>query len=495
MTTTCQKYFQEIISLKPDFDRKLLEKAINFACLAHDGQLRKSGEPYVSHVLETGKVLAEWNLDEKSIVAGILHDAIDDGAATAGDINKIFGAEIAFLVQGVSRLGTIHLRGSEEAAFVESLRKMFVAMAKDLRVVLIKIADRLHNMRTIEFVAPEKQARIARETIEVLAALADRLQMGRAKGELEDLAFQVLQPEEYAWTKKISAKQFQKIEEEMERVRRSLVKGLRKQEIVGFEIESRKKHLFSLYKKLLRPEVDRQIDRVADLIAFRVLLPTVSDCYLVQGVVGNLYPLIEGMGTTDFIAQPKSNGYQSIHMKVKGPSGRPVEIQIRTFEMHKQAELGVAAHFHYAEAKAKGVSGEKLEKGITPVSKHSLLWVQQLVAWHKEAGSDKEFYEGLTRDFLSDRIFVLTPKGDVIELPNGATPIDFAYAVHTKVGNRAIGARIDGKALGFEHKLRSGEVCEILTAKEGGRPKVDWLKFVVTRLARHEINKALNRRR
>lgn len=490
MTPICQQYFEDIFKIKPDLDPDLLQRAVQFACMAHEGVFRKSGEPYVVHALETGKILAEWNLDATSIIAGILHDVIDDGVATRADLVKEFGEEVTFLVEGVSRLGTIHLRGSDAQVFVESLRKMFVAMARDLRVVLIKIADRTHNMRTIAFVSHEKQMQIAKETLEVFASLADRLQMGRVKGELEDLAFQTLQPEEFAWTKTISSGHFRKIEEEMEKVRRSLVKGLRDLGLERFEIEARKKHLYSLYKKLLRPEMDRKIDRVVDFLAFRILLPKVDDCYLAQGMISNLYPTPGGIKITDFIARPKSNGYQSIHMKFRGPLGRLVEIQIRTFSMHEQAELGVAAHFHYAEQKARGVSGEKLEKGVTPVSRHSLLWVQQLVSWHKEAGSDKEFYEGLTKDFLSDRIFVLTPKKDVIELPAGATPIDFAYAVHTNIGNRAVGAIVDGKAVGFEYKLRSGEVCHILTSKDAGHAKSDWLKFVVTRLARHEILKA-----
>lgn len=476
--------------MRPLLDSEPLKRAIEFSCMAHDGQLRMSGEPYVGHALEVGKILAEWNLDEVTIMAGILHDTIDDGVAKTADIVESFGSEVAFLVEGVSRLGAIHLRGSEEIAFVESLRKLFVVMAKDLRVVLIKIADRLHNMRTIEFIPQEKQIRIAKETLEVFAALADRLQMGQAKGELEDLAFKVLLPEEYVWTKKISLAHFRKIEEDMERVRRNLLKKLHEGGLTDFEITARRKHLYSLYKKLLRPEIDRRIDLVADFLAFRILVPKIDDCYLTQGIINHLYEAAQGKKVSDFIANPKSNGYQSIHMKVVGPSSRPIEIQIRTFAMHEQAELGVAAHFHYAEAKARGVAGAKLEKGISPVSKHSLLWVQQLVAWHKETSNDNVFYEGLTKDFLSDRIFVLTPNGDVIELPAGATPIDFAYAVHTDIGDRAIGAKVNGRATEFAYKLKSGDVCEIMVTKEKGIPRSDWLQFVVTQLARRQINRA-----
>lgn len=495
MDQISQKYFREIVKLKPNISQSLLTKSILFATLALDGQVRKSGEPYVIHVLETGKILAEWNLDDASIVAGILHDSVDDGAADLEDVAKEFGIEVRTLVDGVSRLGKIRLKGSGEDLFVENLRKMFVAMAKDLRVVVIKIADRLHNMRTIQFVKKDKQPRIAKETLEIFAPLADRLQMGKAKAELEDLAFGVLWPEELSWTKRVSSSHFRKIEFEMEKIKRKLLVKLKAEKITGFEISARKKHLYSLYRKLLRPEINRQVEKVADFLAFRILAQDIDDCYRILGVINSLYKQTEGTRVSDFIARPKANGYQSLHMKVNGPTGRAVEIQIRTYEMHKQAEYGIAAHFHYAEEKAKGESGQVLEKGLIRLPKKQLLWVEQLLEWHRRTSDNKEFYEGLTQDFLSDRIFVLTPKGDVINLPVRATPIDFAYAVHTNIGNRAVGAIVDGKALGFDYKLRSGEVCQILTSKDTGHAKSDWLKFVVTRLARHEILKANGRDR
>lgn len=479
----------KIRSYNPEADLVLLKKAYQFAEAAHSGQKRASGEPYVSHVLAIAHILADWKMDTYSIVAGILHDTIEDGAATNEDIQKEFGETVLALVDGVTKVGELRLRGSTDEEFVENLRKMFLAMARDLRVVIIKLADRLHNMQTLQYLSPEKQKRIAKETMEVYAPLAERLEMGETKGMLEDLAFPYIYPQDHQWLMEYSSPVYKEAEEDISEAKKKLLRALIEEKIPA-EIHGRKKHLYSLYKKLLRPEINRDIANplIYDIVALRIIVNTVANCYGALGVVHKTYRPVPKAGLSDYIALPKPNGYRSIHTRVFGPRGRIIEVQIRTWEMHEEAENGVAAHWHYSATKNRGVSDEKLEAG-TFVPEEKLSWVKQLANWQKEVTDNQEFMQNLKFDALSHRIFVFTPKGDVKDLPLGATPIDFAYAVHTKLGDRTISAKANGKIVAFDHRLQSGDVCEIMLSKEPRKPNIDWLNFVVTNLAKREINR------
>ncbi len=475
----------------PRINSDLIKKAIDFATAAHYGQKRLSGDPYVSHPLAVAEILAGWRMDEESIIVALLHDTVEEGAATTEDIKKTFGERITTLVDGITVIGQIKLRGSDEEELVEGLRKMFLVMAKDIRVVVVKLADRLHNMRTLKFHLPEKQKSVAKETLEIYAPLAERLGMGQVKAELEDLAFPVLFPKEYVWVKKISAPYFQSAQKDVVQAKAAIKKSLA-DEGVNCEIFSRIKHLYSLYRKLLRPEINREISRVNDLLAIRVLVDTVEHCYVTLGIVHKIFRPLPNVGISDFIAVPKPNGYRSIHTKVFGPSGKIIEIQIRTFKMHEEAEYGLASHIYYASLKAKGASDADLESGkiaFAPLEK--LSWIRQLANWQKEITDSKEFLQTLKLEGLSERIFILTPKGDVKDLPKGSTPIDFAYAIHTSLGDRTVGAKINGKIVSLSYQLKSGDVCEIMLSKEPRKPKEGWLDFVFTRLAKKEIQKGL----
>lgn len=478
-----------IKAYNPDANLMLIKKAYQFADNAHYGQKRASGEPFVSHVLATARLLAQWKMDTYSIAAGLLHDTVEDGAATKEDIQKEFGETITLLVDGVTTIGELHLRGSTEEEFVENLRKMFLAMAKDLRVVVIKMADRLHNMRTLQYLPAEKQKRIARETMEVYAPLAERLEMGETKGELEDLAFPYLYPKDYQWLVAYSTPVYKEAEEHIRQAKKKLLRALAEEKIPA-EIHGRKKHLYSLYRKLLRPKINRDISHpsIYDIVALRIIVDTVTNCYGALGVVHKTYKPVPKAGLSDYIALPKPNGYRSIHTRVFGPEGRIIEVQIRTQQMHEEAEYGVAAHWHYGLLKSQGVSDAKLEAGVF-APEERLTWVRQLANWQKETADNQEFMQSLRFDALSHRIYVFTPKGDVKDLPTGSTPIDFAYAVHSDLGNRAIGAKVNGKIVPFDYRLRSGDVCEIMLSKEPHKPNPDWLEFVVTNLAKREINK------
>lgn len=477
-----------IESYNPGADLELLKKAYDFASLAHVGQKRLSGEPFISHSLAVATLLGNWKMDTYSIAAGLLHDTVEDGSAEITDIEKNFGPTIALLVDGVTKIGQVKLRGSTEEGFVENLRKMFLAMAQDLRVVIIKMADRLHNMQTLKYLPVEKQKRIAKETLEIYAPLAERLGMGEIKGTLEDLAFPYLYPQEYKWLIDYCAPAYKKAEKHVLEAKKKLLRA-QAAEGIEAEIHGRKKHLYSLYQKLMRPEINKDISLVFDLVALRVIVNSVEDCYATLGVVHKIYkPVSSAGGVADFIAVPRPNGYRSIHTKVFGPKGRIIEIQIRTWEMHEEAENGIAAHWHYGFLKNRGASDEKLEAG-TFAPQEKLSWVKQLANWQQEVTDNQEFMQALKFDALSHRIFVFTPKGDVKDLPSGATPIDFAYAVHTELGDRTTGAKVNGKIVPFEHKLQSGDVCEILLSKEPRKPNLDWLQFVVTNLAKREIHK------
>jgi len=486
---TIDELISKVHSYNSKADLDLIKKAYQIAEKAHQGQKRLSGDPVISHCLTTANFLADWKLDSASIAAGLLHDTVEDTTVTVRAIEKKLGKDIARLVNGLTRVGKIKLRGSDSEGFIENLRKMFLAMSRDLRVVIIKLADRYHNMLTLEYLPLEKRRGIAQETLEVYAPLAERLGMGEIKGQLEDLSFPYVYPKEYQWLNTYSAPYYRKAEKRIKKVKRQILTGLAK-EGLRVKVSGRNKHLYSLWRKLLRPEIKKDIDQVHDLMALRVLTKEVRDCYTVLGVVHKLYQPVPYLGIRDWIAQPKPNGYQSIHTNVFLGDKQIIEIQIRTEEMHEKAEYGVAAHWYLAQLKLKNkLSSYDIDKGrfFSPVEK--MTWVRQLAAWQKEIVDSKDFIDSVRFDALHHRIFVFSPKGDAFDLPDGATPVDFAYAVHTGLGDQVGGAKVNGKMVGLDYKLKNGEVVEILVDKNKKKPSEDWLDFVVTRLAKRKINK------
>jgi guanosine-3',5'-bis(diphosphate) 3'-pyrophosphohydrolase len=472
----------------------LIGRAYAFAEKAHAGQKRKSGEPYFNHSLAAGGILQSWHLDDATIAAGILHDTVEDTGVPLETIKKEFGAEVAFLVDGVTKLGHIKYRetpakkGDEELK-AENLRKMVLALSQDLRVVFIKLADRLHNMQTLSALPPAKQKRIALETDEIYASLAYRLGMHNVSGELQDLAFPYLHPREYEWLLKVAKERYAERERYLEKITPEVKKVLDDHDIHPIGIEIRAKRYSSLYKKLLKRDMD--IERVHDLVAMRVIVETVPECYAALGVIHEAWPPLPRR-IKDYIAMPKPNAYRSLHTTVIGPEGKRVEIQIRTKEMHDENEYGVAAHWLYKQKQngAFAVTGKKLAQEIA--------WVQQLKNWQEHfegsAENPEEFVRAMKIDFFTDRIFAVTPRGDVIDLPVGSTPIDFAYHVHSEVGNSATGAKINGVMSTLDHVLKSGDVVEIITQK-GKKPSEDWLRFAKTTIARDHIRMALRKKR
>ncbi|MGC7846913.1 RelA/SpoT family protein [Desulforudis sp. 1088] len=451
-------------------DEELLRRAYAFAEKAHQEQKRRSGEPYISHPLSVAQILADLELDQETIVGAILHDVVEDSPTELAVIKDRFGEEIALLVDGVTKLSRLEYRSKEEHQ-AENLRKMFLAMAKDIRVILIKLADRLHNLRTLEYHSVQKQREIAHETLEIFAPLAHRLGIYRIKMELEDLAFRYLEPESYFSL----AGEMAKTGEARENVINEAIQVLsEKLEAVGIkaDINGRPKHLYSIYMKMVNQE--KGLDEIYDVIGVRIITQSVRDCYATLGVVHTLFKPIPGR-FKDFIAMPKSNMYQSLHTTVVGPRGDLVEIQIRTWDMHRTAEYGIAAHWRY---KAGGRSDKDFDE--------RLAWLRQLLDWQHELRDAREFMEGLKIDIFADSVFVFTPKGDVIELPAGSIPLDFAYRIHTDVGNRCIGAKVNGRLVPLEYKLKNGDIVEILTAKHPS-PSRDWLNIVKTSAAKTKI--------
>lgn len=468
----------------------MIEEAFEFARQAHSGQKRKSGEDYIQHSLAVAKILAEIGMGSRTISAALLHDVPEDTAVTFEEVKKKFGAEIASIVDGVTKLGKLRLRGSQKEYFLENLRKMFFAMAEDIRVVIIKLADRLHNMRTLEYVAAEKQKRIAEETMEIFVPIADRLGIGAIKGELEDLAFKYLDSENYQYVKRLEEKNYKDAEKYINQAAKEIKKELEKSGIGVLEIYGRAKHLRRLYLKLQKHDMD--INRVYDLAAIRIIVSEVADCYETLGIVHKKYRPMVGR-IKDYISLPKPNGYQSIHTTVFGPEGKILEIQIRTKKMHDEAEFGIAAHWIYDEKEKKKWLNYIWRKR-SKVPEEELTWVKQLREWQKEIGhDDEEFLEGLKIDFFKNHIFAFTPKGDIIDLPEEATPVDFAYSIHSEIGERTTGAKADGKMVPLDYQIRNGQVVEILTAKDRKKPSRDWLKFVKTSLAKSHIRRALKK--
>lgn len=473
-------------------DRKrLMTNAFEFADKAHRGQKRKSGDDYIQHSLETAKTLAEIGMGSKTISAGLLHDVPEDTSATLDDIEKQFGMEIASLVNGITKLGKIKLRESKEEYFLENLRKMFLAMAADIRVVIIKLADRLHNMRTLEHLPPEKQKRIAQETMEIYAPIANRLGIGEIKGQLEDLSFKYLDPKNYDYVKNLEAKHYKEREEYVNLSIKELAEKLREEGIQTINIHGRAKHIYRLFLKLQKYQMD--ISKVYDLVAIRIIVPEVADCYETLGIVHKKYRPMVGR-IKDYVSLPKPNGYQSIHTTIFGPEGRILEVQIRTQKMHDEAEFGIAAHWLYSEKEKGGWRKYLPESIIQKVPEKDLAWVRQLREWQNEIGrDDDEFIEGLRIDFFKNHIFAFTPKGDIIDLPEDATPVDFAYAIHSEIGNRIIGAKVDRNIVPLNYHIKNGQVVDILTSKENKKPSQDWLRFVKTSVAKSHIRRQMKK--
>lgn len=490
-----EKKFQELLTKIEGYNSNAnlgeIREAWEFAKLAHGEGKRPSGELWILHVLKVAAVLADWRLDTATITAALLHDTIFAGAAKNEDLEKEFNPAVLMLIRAVAQIDNLELKGRKKEEFVENLRRLILVIAKDVRVILLRLADRLENLKTLWELPEGQRSDKAHETLEIYAPLAERLGIGTVKGELEDLAFPYAYPEDYKWVVKESKPYFGRAEKSIKAMKRRLLKLLA-QENLKPEVQGRKKHLYSLWKKLNRPEVSRDFLKIYDIIALRILVPDIPDCYAALGIVHQAYKPVPYLGVSDFIAQPKPNGYQSIHTRVFGPGGEVVEVQIRTYEMHAHAEYGVAAHWGYAEKKAQGLSGDKLEKGVF-ISGDKLSWMKELVKWQKEMTDSSEFLEAVKFDALSHRIFVFSPKGDVFDLPAGATPIDFAFAVHSDLGSQVAGAKVDGRIVPLDYHLTSGQVVEILKSKNPRPPNPDWLNFVVTGTARQQIKKYLRK--
>ena len=466
----------------PSADISLIEKAYRIAYDAHQGQVRKSGEPYIIHPLCVAIILADLEMDKETIVAGLLHDVVEDTVMTDVEIRKEFGDEVALLVDGVTKLGQLSYDADKVEVQAENLRKMFLAMAKDIRVILIKLADRLHNMRTLKYMTPEKQREKAKETMEIYAPLAQRLGISKIKIELDDLSLKYLEPEAY---RELGAQIAQRKSAREEYVQ-SLVDEVKKHiEDAGIqaEVSGRAKHFFSIYKKMKNQ--NKTLDQIYDLFAIRIIVDSVKDCYAALGVIHEMYIPIPGR-FKDYIAMPKPNMYQSLHTTLIGPTGQPFEIQIRTKEMHRTAEYGIAAHWKYKEASNNG--GVAAQTTVSEEEK--LSWLRQILEWQRDMSDNKEFMSMLKSDLdlFSDTVFCFTPTGDVKNLPNGSTPIDFAYSIHSAVGNKMVGAKVNGKLVPIDYVIKNGDRVEVITSQNSKGPSRDWLNIVKSTQAKNKIN-------